>query len=135
MLLTAITTFGASPWLPKQAARRSPCSALVGWPVLGPPRCTLTTTSGISHITASPSASCLREKPGAEVMVTAHLPAYEAPMAKAQAAISSSAWCTTPPTFSNTSLRECEAEVAGGMGDMAQLSLPHASTPSGTPGC
>src|SRR3970040_846064 len=65
MSLTAIPTFGASPWLPKQAARRSPCSALVGWPVLGPPRCTLTTTSGISHITARPRASCLREKPGA----------------------------------------------------------------------
>jgi hypothetical protein len=33
------------------------------------------------------------------------LPAYEAPMAKAQAAISSSAWWTMPPTFSKTSDR------------------------------
>ena len=61
MLHGAITTLGASPWLPKSAASRSPCSTLVGWPVLGPPRCTLTTTSGISAITASPSTSCLSE--------------------------------------------------------------------------
>ena len=61
MLEVAITTLGASPWLPKQAANRSPCSGLVGWPVDGPPRWTLTTTSGISAITASPIASCLSE--------------------------------------------------------------------------
>ena len=32
MLLAAITTFGASPWLPNIAASRSPCSTLVGRP-------------------------------------------------------------------------------------------------------
>ena len=71
----AITTLGASPWLPKQEASRSLCSLLVGCPVLGPPRWTLITTSGISVMTARPMASCLSEKPGPDVMVTAHLPA------------------------------------------------------------
>ena len=61
MLLAAITTFGASPWLPNIAASRSPCSTLVGRPVLGPPRCTLMITSGISAIAASPIASCFSE--------------------------------------------------------------------------
>ncbi len=61
MVLAAITTLGASPWLPNIAVSRSPCSLLVGCPVLGPPRCTLITTSGISPITASPMASCLSE--------------------------------------------------------------------------
>ena len=75
MVLAAITTLGASPWLPNIALSRSPCSALVGWPVLGPPRCTLTTTRGISPITARPMPSCFREYPGPEVIVTAHLPA------------------------------------------------------------
>jgi hypothetical protein len=61
MLLAAITTFGASPWLPNIAMSRSPCSTLVGSPVLGPPRCTLITTSGISAIAASPIASSFSE--------------------------------------------------------------------------
>ena len=91
MVLGAMTTLGASPWLPKIAASASPCSTLVGCPVLGPPRCTLTTTSGISPITARPIASCLSEYPGPEVIVTVHLPAYDAPIANAHAAISSSA--------------------------------------------
>ena len=63
----------------------------MGCPVLGPPRCTFTTTSGISAITASPMPSCFSEYPGPEVIVTATLPEYEAPIANAQAAISSSA--------------------------------------------
>ena len=46
---------------PKIAVIKSPCSTLVGWPVEGPPRCTLMTTSGISPITARPIASCLSE--------------------------------------------------------------------------
>ena len=104
-MLTARTTLGASPWVPWITASRSPCSGLVGWPVLGPPRWTSTTTSGISAIEARPIPSCLSEYPGPDVMVTAHPPAYEAPIAKAQAAISSSAWWTTPPAFSNSSLR------------------------------
>ena len=65
--------------------------------MLGPPRCTSTTTSGISAMMASPRNSVLRAIPGPEVMVKAHLPAYDAPMATPAAAISSSAWWTTPP--------------------------------------
>ena len=104
-MLAAITTFGASPWLPNITLSRSPCSTLVGWPVLGPPRCTSTTTSGISAMTARPMPSCFSEYPGPDVIVTATLPAYDAPIANAQAAISSSAWCTMPPARSKMSLR------------------------------
>ena len=68
-----MTTLGASPWLPKIVVSRSPCSTLVGWPVLGPPRWTFTTTSGISAMTAYPNASCIREKPGPEVAVITSL--------------------------------------------------------------
>ena len=101
----ASTTCGASPGWPKIAARRSDCSTFVGRPVLGPPRCTLTTTRGVSVITASPRNSVLRAIPGPEVIVNATFPAYEAPIATPAAAISSSAWCTTPPNLSNTSPR------------------------------
>ena len=76
----AMTTCGASPGWPKSAASRSDCSTLVGSPVLGPPRCTSTSTSGISVITASPRNSVLSASPGPDVIVNATLPAYEAPM-------------------------------------------------------
>jgi hypothetical protein len=75
MLEAAITTLGASPGIPKMEESRSPCSTLVGSPVEGPPRCTSTTTSGISAITARPSISVLSAIPGPEVMVMAVLPA------------------------------------------------------------
>jgi hypothetical protein len=48
-------------------------------------------------MTANPRNSVLRASPGPDVIVNAHLPAYEAPMATPAAAISSSAWCTMPP--------------------------------------
>ncbi len=75
MVEGAITTLGASPGCPKSEESRSPCSTLVGSPVEGPPRCTSTTTSGSSAITASPMNSVLSAMPGPEVMVTAVLPA------------------------------------------------------------
>jgi len=64
---------------------------LVGKPVEGPPRCTSTITKGSSVITASPIASDLSDRPGPEVVVTAKLPAYAAPMAVQMPDISSSA--------------------------------------------
>ena len=75
MLEAAITTLGESPGIPKSEDSRSPCSTLVGSPVEGPPRCTSTTTSGISDITARASISVLSAMPGPEVMVIAVFPA------------------------------------------------------------
>src|ERR1017187_10642539 len=59
-----MTTRGASPWPPLTAMFKSDCSMFVGMPVEGPPRCTSTMTSGISAMTAQPSASVLSEIPG-----------------------------------------------------------------------
>jgi hypothetical protein len=71
----ATTTLGVSPGCPKIEESRSPCSTFVGSPVAGPPRCTSTTTSGISAMTPRPISSVLRAMPGPEVMVTAVFPA------------------------------------------------------------
>ena len=87
----AMTRAARRPVWPNSAASRSDCSTLVGSPVLGPPRCTSMTTSGISVITASPRNSVLSARPGPEVIVNATLPAYDAPIATPTAAISSSA--------------------------------------------
>ena len=53
----------------------SPCSVLVGMPVLGPARCTSTMTTGVSETPARPSVSVISEKPGPEVLVIARTPA------------------------------------------------------------
>jgi hypothetical protein len=74
---------------------------LVGRPVLGPPRCTSTTTSGSSVITARPNASPLRANPGPLVPVAAHAPEKAAPIDEVTAAISSSAWKVLTPSFMN----------------------------------
>src|ERR1051326_3343633 len=50
----ATTIAGHSPFLPQTAWNRSACSVLVGNPVDGPPRCTLTITSGNSVMTELP---------------------------------------------------------------------------------
>ena len=114
-LLAAITTMGHSPLRPQRAWYRSDCSVLVGNPVEGPPRCTSTTTSGSSVITAKPNASLLSESPGPEVVVTAKLPAKAAPIDVQIPAISSSA-CNV---FTPRSLRLASStrmSVAGVMG-------------------
>jgi hypothetical protein len=46
------TTAGWSPWVPQRACCTSPWATLVGMPVLGPARITLTTTSGVSVMAA-----------------------------------------------------------------------------------
>jgi hypothetical protein len=63
----ARTARGLSPWPPEDRLIRSLCSTLVGRPVLGPPRWTLITMSGISAIEAQPMASLLKgnSRPGA----------------------------------------------------------------------
>jgi hypothetical protein len=126
----AITTCGASPGWPKIAASRSDCSTLVGRPVLGPPRCTSTTTSGISAMIESPRNSVFNANPGPDVIVNATFPAYEAPIATPAAAISSSAWWRTPPNRSNISPSRWDTEVAGVIGYIAASSIPAATAPS-----
>jgi hypothetical protein len=46
------TMIGWSPWVPQRACCTSPWEGLVGSPVLGPPRMTLTITEGISVMQA-----------------------------------------------------------------------------------
>ena len=70
----ASTATGDSPLRPYSACSRSACSVLVGSPVDGPPRCTSTTTSGISIITPRPIASALSATPGPDVLVTPSAP-------------------------------------------------------------
>jgi hypothetical protein len=90
---------GDSPCRPYIASRRSAASVLVGMPVEGPARWTLTMTMGSSRATASPIVSAFRSRPGPLVPVTPRCPANAAPMAMLAAAISSSAWNVRTPKF------------------------------------
>ena len=72
---------------------------MVGRPVEGPPRWTLTITKGISNITAKPIASPLIAMPGPEDPVVANAPPKAAPIHAVTAAISSSAWKVFTPKF------------------------------------
>jgi hypothetical protein len=81
---------------------RSACSVLVGMPVEGPARCTLSTTSGTSAIEANPIASVFNARPGPEEAVSALTPAYDAPMAMQMEASSSSGCTMTPPNFGSS---------------------------------
>ena len=60
---------GATLLRPNMHCSRSPCSVLVGMPVLGPARCTSMMTSGSSTMTARPMPSLLRAMPGPLVPV------------------------------------------------------------------
>ncbi len=100
---------------PKRACSRSACSGFVGRPVLGPPRCTLTMTTGSSSITARLMASLFSATPGPLVPVAAKAPPKAAPMAAPMAAISSSAWkVRTSKCF--WAARKCRMSLAGVMG-------------------
>jgi len=57
MVAGASTTLGESPGWPKHGRQEVGLLDLGGEPVLGPPRCTSTTTSGISAMTANPMNS------------------------------------------------------------------------------
>ncbi len=70
----------------------------MGRPVEGPPRITSTITHGICAIAAKPIISCISEKPGPDVAVSALVPASDAPQTAAMLAISSSIWMNRPPT-------------------------------------
>src|SRR3989338_3862720 len=71
----AMTMRGDSPWAPKAARFRSPCSVLVGMPVEGPARWMSATTTGTSAMPASPSSSVISDNPGPAVAVITFLPA------------------------------------------------------------
>ena len=88
---------------------------MIGIPVEGPARCTSTTTSGSSAITASPSASCLSTMPGPLVVHTPSTPAKEAPIAALIAAISSSAWKVFTPKCRKRAT-SCSTSLAGVIG-------------------
>ena len=85
-------------------------------PVEGPPRWTLTQTSGSSAIVASPSISVLSDMPGPEVAVIAFLPAKEAPTTAPIPAISSSACSIVPPYFQTSRARNCMISEEGVIG-------------------
>ena len=97
----ATTATGASPFRPNITCSRSACSVFVGMPVLGPERWIIATTMGSSTITASPSDSLFRARPGPLVPVRPSDPPNAAPMAAPIAAISSSAWKVLTPKFLN----------------------------------
>ena len=95
---------------------RSPCSVLVGRPVEGPPRCTFTTTTGVSIMPAMPMASVISAKPPPEVAHMARTPAWPAPIARFTTASSSSACLTSTPSFSLCAASQCRMKEAGLMG-------------------
>ena len=66
-------------------------------PVRGPARCTSTTISGSSVVTARPTVSAFSATPGPEVVVTPSAPPNAAPSAAPTPAISSSAWKVRTP--------------------------------------
>ena len=94
----------------------SPCADMVGWPVEGPPRWTLTTTQGVSVMAANPMFSIIREKPGPLVAVIARAPVHDAPMMDAMEAISSSIWMKTPPFFGSFAAMCSATSVEGVIG-------------------
>jgi hypothetical protein len=88
----------------------------VGIPVEGPPRWTLTHTSGSSAIVARPSISVLSDMPGPEVAVIAFLPAKDAPTTAPMPAISSSACSIVPEYFQTSRPKNCMISEEGVIG-------------------
>jgi hypothetical protein len=115
-LVGASTGRGASPWAEKAAWNRSDCSLLVGIPVDGPPRWTLTTTRGSSAIVARPIISVFSDMPGPLVAVSAFFPAKLAPTHAPTPAISSSHCSIVPPYFQISRFRKCMISDEGVIG-------------------
>ncbi len=88
----------------------------MGRPVLGPARCTLQTTQGVSVQSPRPIFSIMSEKPGPDVLVMAFMPPQLAPRIAAIEASSSSIWMKTPPTSGNRSDIRSATSVAGVIG-------------------
>ena len=105
-----------SPWAEKQAWKRSACSLFVGRPVEGPPRWTLTHTSGSSAIEARPSISVLSDIPGPEVAVMAFLPGEGRADHGADAGDLVLAWIIAPPYFQTSRPKNCMISDEGVIG-------------------
>ena len=95
---------------------RSDCSVLVGSPVAGPPRCTSTTTRGISDIHASPNPSLISENPGPAVAVIAFLPANPPPRSPVIDSISELTWYANLPGPTKFLSIQISIVVAGDIG-------------------
>jgi hypothetical protein len=89
---------------------------LVGKPVEGPPRITLTITAGVSEATARPIPSSIKARPGPEVAVMAGTPPKEAPITMLIDASSSSACSSCPPSFSSLGDSHSSRSLAGVIG-------------------
>jgi hypothetical protein len=107
---------GWSPWVPHRACIMSAWAPLVGSPVEGPPRWTLTMTQGSSAMQPYPSSSIISENPGPEVAVMALAPAAAAPRTEAIPAISSSIWMNFPPYLGSMAASSSATSVEGVMG-------------------
>ncbi len=110
----------------------SPCEGSVGSPVDGPPRMTSTMTQGTWAMLAYPMLSCMSEKPGPDVAVSALAPASEAPMTAAIEAISSSICTKWPSTCGRRRDSTSAISVEGVMGYPAKKRAPAAMAPSAT---
>ena len=129
----ASTGNGQSPCLAYRLCNKSLCSVFVGRPVLGPPRCTSTITTGNSVIEAKPINSLFKHMPGPLVATTDKSPAKLAPMAMPMAAISSSACNVLTPNFFRAE-RPSKIGEAGVMGYPAYKSLrPDCFAPATSP--
>ena len=105
-----------SPCVPQRACITSPWAGRVGRPVHGPPRITLTTTTGISRMHAAPRFSCISENPGPLVAVMDFTPATEAPTIAPMLAISSSIWMKRPPNWGRRAAISSAISVEGVIG-------------------
>src|SRR3990172_5780990 len=108
----------------------SACPTMVGRPVDGPPRCTLTSTQGTSIIAARPRFSIMRLKPGPLVTVIDLVPVHEAPTTAAMLASSSSIWMNVPPMKGKRRDTRSTTSVDGVMGYPATKRQPAAIAPS-----
>ncbi|MBP2689870.1 MAG: hypothetical protein H6Q83_2057 [Deltaproteobacteria bacterium] len=123
------TRRGNSPCPAESTNARSSCPVRVGMPVAGPGRIPSATTTGVSSIPASESASTIRANPPPEVATIDRAPAYEAPIAMFRAAISSSACSNTRPSGGPSTESPCRMPLPGVIGYPAANLHPPATAP------
>ena len=123
------TRRGNSPCPADRAKASSSCPVRVGIPVAGPGRIPSATTTGVSSIPASESASTIRANPPPEVATIARAPAYEAPIAMFRAAISSSACSKTSPSGGPSTESPSRMPLPGVIGYPAANLHPPATAP------
>ncbi len=121
----ASTATGDSPCAPYRAWNRSACSVLVGRPVDGPARWTLTMTTGSSVMTARPIASVLSANARTGGAGRPSAPPKAAPMAAPMAAISSSAWKVRTPNACGRQVLEDVRGRGDRIGAVEEVALAH----------